>query len=179
MATEAPSPPADAPTDRPLLRLEEALERMLAGIEPLAAQDVPLRSALGLVLAETLTSRVTLPPWDNSAMDGFAVRSRRRRGRHAGGAGPPARSSARSPPATSRPPTVGQGTAVRILTGGIMPRGADAVVPVEDTDVPAASPTLPTDGRGASARPRRARTSGAAGSDLRAGDVVLGRGTAS
>ena len=61
--------------DRPLLRLEEALERMLDGVEPLPAEQLPLLAAQGLVLADALDSLLTLPPWDNSAMDGFAVRS--------------------------------------------------------------------------------------------------------
>ena len=58
-----------------LLTLDAARARMLAGLAPLAAEMVPLDQALGRVLAEPLESLLTLPPWDNSAMDGFAVRS--------------------------------------------------------------------------------------------------------
>ncbi len=59
----------------PLLRLEVALERMLAGVVPLAAEEIALDEAVGRVLAAPLTARLTMPPWANSAMDGFAVRS--------------------------------------------------------------------------------------------------------
>ena len=59
----------------PLLRLEEARARMLDGVEPLPVEPVALADALGRVLAETVVAKLTLPPWDNSAMDGFAVRS--------------------------------------------------------------------------------------------------------
>ena len=58
-----------------LLRLEEARERMLNGVEPLGVERIALSNALGRVLAEPVLALVTLPPWDNSAMDGFAVRA--------------------------------------------------------------------------------------------------------
>ena len=52
-----------------MLRLEDALARMLTGAEPLPAEDVSLDEALGRVLAEDVRARDTLPPWDDSAMD--------------------------------------------------------------------------------------------------------------
>lgn len=127
---------ADAPAERPtadLLSLEEALEQMLGGVAPLPAERLALAEALGRVLAEPVDSLLTLPPWDNSAMDGFAVRwadlagaslERPRRLRVVGesAAGHAARV------------VVEPGTAVRILTGAPLPAGADAVVPVEETD---------------------------------------------
>ncbi|MGZ6344374.1 MAG: molybdopterin molybdenumtransferase MoeA, partial [Candidatus Limnocylindrales bacterium] len=56
-----------------MLPLEEALQRMLAGLQPLPAEEVPLEEAVGRVLAAPVEAAVTMPPWDNSAMDGFAV----------------------------------------------------------------------------------------------------------
>lgn len=57
------------------LRLEVARERMLHGLAPLPAEEVPVGDARGRVLATDVFARVTLPPWDNSAMDGFAVQA--------------------------------------------------------------------------------------------------------
>lgn len=154
-----------------LLRLEEARERMLAGVEPLAVERVPIGSGLGRILAEPVLALVTLPPWDNSAMDGFAVRTE-----DVAGASTerPVHLRVIGEVAAGHMPTttVEAGTAVRILTGGVVPPGADAVVPVEDTD---ASP-------GVAERPAfveicAAAASGAhirrAGSDLRRGDRLL------
>ena len=106
---------SDAP-----LRLEVARERMLAGLVALPAEDVPVGEALGRVLAEDAVARVTLPPWDNSAMDGFAVLAAdvagatdatpvtlRVVGESAAGHAPDAR--------------VEPGTAVRVLTGAMLP----------------------------------------------------------
>lgn len=116
-----------------LLSLEEALERMLAGIEPLPAEHVSLDGCLGRVVAERVTSRLTLPPWDNSAMDGFAVRAA-----DVEGASPASprrlRVVGEAAAGHAASVTVEPGTAVRILTGAPVPAGADAVVPVEETD---------------------------------------------
>jgi molybdopterin molybdotransferase len=151
---------------RPLLSVEEAQAQMLDGLSPLPAEEVPLDEALGRVLAAPLTSLTTLPPWDNSAMDGFALRSADARdgvtlrviGEVAAGAAPSV--------------TVEGGTAVRILTGAPVPPGADTVVPVEDTDAPAGVAVLPE-----AVTINRAFEAGAhirrAGSDLRAGQQLL------
>lgn len=158
-----------------LLRLEEALERMLAGVTPLPAEDVAVEAALGRVLAEDVRARDTLPPWDDSAMDGYAVRSADVAGASLDA---PVRLRVVGEVAAGHPAegVVTHGTAMRILTGAGLPPGADAVVRVEDTDAAAGvaelpdvvgvrSPVLP----GTSIRP--------AGSDLRAGDLVLPAGT--
>ncbi len=158
----------------PLLRLEVALERMLAGVAPLPAEEIALETAVGRVLAEPLTARVTMPPWANSAMDGFAVRS------------------ADVTDATSERPveltvigelaagqpahrSVAAGTAVRIFTGAMLPDGADTVVPVEDTDAPWGVADLP-----ARVAVRRVVAAGehvrAPGSDVRAGQPVAAAG---
>jgi len=159
----------------PLLSLEEARARMLEGLEPLPAEEVTLDEALGRVLAESLASRLTLPPWDNSAMDGFAVRA----ADVAGAASEtPVSLQVTGEAAAGRVADgrVEPGTAMRILTGAPVPEGADAVVPVEQTDAAPGVAELPT--RVAILEPV---ATGAhireAGGDLRAGEPLLTAGT--
>jgi molybdopterin molybdotransferase len=111
----------------------EASERILADIRALPAERVPLRQALGRVLAADVTAPVSLPPWDNSSMDGYAVRAA-----DLADARPDAPTMLRvvgtiaAGGAAER--AVGPGEAVRIMTGAPLPPGADSVVRVEDTD---------------------------------------------
>ena len=125
-----------------LLSLEGALERMLAGVVPLPVEQVGVDDAVGRVLAEPLAARLTLPPWDNTAMDGFAVRSA---DVATASAGHPVTLRVVGEVAAGYAPTapVEPGTAVRILTGAMLPEGADAVVPVEETDSEQGLATLP------------------------------------
>ena len=75
-ADRAPAARGAAPgADAGLMRLEEARARMLAGIVAVPAEDVGIADALGRVLAADVASLLLLPPWDNSAMDGYAVRA--------------------------------------------------------------------------------------------------------
>jgi molybdopterin molybdotransferase len=158
-----------------MLSLEDARARMLDGVEPLAAEEVALADCLGRVLAEPIASRLTLPPWLNSAMDGFAVRAADVAGASASS---PARLRVIGEVAAGQLPAVAveAGAAVRILTGAPLPDGADAVVPIEETDAAAGDPTLPD-----SVAVFAAATVGAhvraAGSDLRGGDELLAAGT--
>lgn len=160
-----------------LLSLEDARERMLEGVEALPWEEVAIPDALGRVLAEPISSRLTLPPWDNSAMDGFAVLASdvanandevpvtlRVIGEAAAGRDPRAA------------PTVESGTAVRILTGAPMPAGADTVVPVEDTDAQMGVADLPESVEIRSARPPGAHIR-RSGSDLTTGMRLLDAGT--
>jgi molybdopterin molybdotransferase len=149
-----------------LLDVPEAVARVLADVHTLAPETVPLLSALGRVLARDVTAGVTLPPWDNSAMDGYAVRG-------ADLARLPARLRVIESIAAGQFPTreVGPGDATRIMTGAPTPRGADTVVRVEDTDggteqveVRAARDA------GKNVRPR--------GEDMLEGRVVMTRGSA-
>ncbi|MFN8620586.1 MAG: gephyrin-like molybdotransferase Glp [Chloroflexota bacterium] len=158
-----------------LLRLEEARARMLAGLAALPAETVPVAEALGRVLAADAIARDTLPPWDNSAMDGFAVRATDVAGASADA---PVRLRVIGESAAGHAPSVAvePGTAVRVLTGAMLPDGADAVVPVEDTDAPQGVAALPdavgvrvAAGPGAHVRRR--------GGDLRTGDHLLDAGT--
>ena len=108
---------------------------MLAGLGPLPVEEVGLANALGRVLAGALDSQLRLPPWDNSAMDGFAVRSADTQG--AAPTSPvnlPVTGEVAAGVLADRP--LKPGCAMRILTGAPLPAGADAVVPVEATDAP-------------------------------------------
>jgi len=149
--------------------VQEASERILGAIRALAAEPIPLRDALGRVLAEDVHSPIEHPPWDNSSMDGYAVRA------------DDVRSATAQAPITLRvtdtvragqlPSTdVQPGTAVRIMTGAPIPRGADSVVRVEDTDGGERQVEI-RDGRdaGRNVRPR--------GEDLRVGGLAVARGT--
>jgi molybdopterin molybdotransferase len=132
-----------------LLRLDEALGRMLAGVEPLPAEQVALSDALGRVLATDVSARLTLPPWDNSAMDGYAIRSA---DVSAASDGEPARLDVRGEVRAGQvsDSTVRRGEALRIATGAPVPPGADAVVPVEETTPIDAAGTPGARGRDAS-----------------------------
>ncbi len=152
-----------------MLSVEEALARVLAAIPVLGSETVELTAALGRVLAEPVVAGRDLPPWDNSSMDGYAVRS-----------ADTSLASAERPvrlrilgelPAGAvavRP--VGAGEAYRILTGAPLPPGADAVVPQEEV--------RPEGGAVVLSRPVAATTFvRPRGEDIRAGDPVLTPGT--
>jgi len=110
----------------------EALALILDRITPLPPRCLPLAEALGLAAAEAITSGEQVPPFTNSAMDGYAVRAA-----DLAGASPeqPARLRVLGDLAAGATPDrpVAPGTAWRIMTGAPLPEGADAVVPVEDT----------------------------------------------
>ncbi|MBI3553083.1 MAG: molybdopterin molybdotransferase MoeA [Elusimicrobia bacterium] len=110
-----------------MISYAEALRRVLSEVAPLPREEVPLREALGRVCAARITSRRTLPAFDNSAMDGFAVAAAAVR--RAGALLPVAGSLA----AGDAPRTLQRGFACEIMTGAALPRGADAVVAVEST----------------------------------------------
>ncbi len=141
-----------------LLTLEEALQHILERAGRLPFETVPLEKALGRVVAEPPLARVDLPPFASSAMDGFAVRAEETPGTLPIAA----RVAAGSPASAPLPP----GTAAEIATGGTVPDGANAVVPMEqtaehDNQVEIGEPVDP----GAHIRPR--------GGDVREGDIVV------
>jgi len=127
-----------------MIAVGEASSRILARIHPLEAESVDLENAAGRVLANKVVAATTSPPWDNSSMDGYAVRStdvvRGPRGGSgsavaAGGGGPPTLRIVATIPAggfAGRP--LGAGEAMRIMTGAPIPVGADTVIRIEDTD---------------------------------------------
>ena len=151
-----------------MLSVPEAAERMVADVRPLAPERVPLLDALGRVLAESVVAPLTLPPWDNSAMDGYAVHAADIAG--AAKENPvvlPVRETVAAGQFPSAP--LERGIAVRIMTGAPLPDGTDSVVRVEDTD-----------GGVARVEVRDARDSGKnirrRGEDIHEGREVLARG---
>ena len=153
------------------LSVGEALQRVLAEARPLGPEKVSLEGSLGRALAESVFARANLPPWDNSAMDGYAVRHQDlstasptcpvllevvggiRAGDFAGRA-------------------LGEGEAIRIMTGAPVPPGADAIVRVENTDAevrPGRVAVSSSPGFGDDVRP--------GGQDMLEGDEVLSPGT--
>jgi molybdopterin molybdotransferase len=144
-----------------LISIDEAQGRVLAQVRPLPAEDVPLAEALGRVLAQDVESAIDVPPFDSSAMDGYAVV-----------AGPAAEleivgESRAGHPAGER---VAPGTAIRISTGAALPAGASAVVPLEGSS---------DDGAGGRVRVRASEEGDnvrRAGEDIASGRVVLRAG---
>ena len=112
-----------------MISVEEAQQRLIAMIAPLGAEQVSLNDALGRVLAEDVVARRTQPPWDVSAMDGYAARA-------ADVAKVPARLRVvgSAPAGQAYAGAVKTGEAVRIFTGAPVPEGADCIVIQEDTE---------------------------------------------
>ena len=153
-----------------MLSVAEALERVLAGVRALGAESVPLAEAFGRVLAELVVAEREVPPWDNSSMDGYAVRADDTR---TASADRPVTLTVVGDVAAGRvaPRKLDPGQAYRILTGAPLPAGSDAVVPQEEVRregvrVVVARPVE----RGACVRPR--------GEDIHAGDRMLEPGMA-
>jgi molybdopterin molybdotransferase len=155
----------------PLAEVQAAIFGAVTRLEPV---EVDLRDALGLVLAEQVTAPEAVPPFPNTAMDGYAVRAADTAGASEGA---PVRLRVVGELAAGHAPTVpvGDGEAIRIMTGAPIPDGADAIVMVERTERDASA----EDGDGVlitlAVEPglhvRRA------GGDLEAGDVVFEPGT--
>jgi len=116
-----------------LLSVDEARERILAHFQPVKTETLPLADVLNRVIAQNVQAADDLPLFDNSSMDGFALRAL-----DVTGAAPESPRSLRvvaDIPAGSAPTVIlAPGEAARIMTGAHMPEGADAVVPVENTD---------------------------------------------
>ncbi len=157
---------AAGPTD--VREVAEHRAAVLALATLAGTEDLAPAAAIGRVLAAPVIARGDLPPWDCSAMDGYAVRAA-----DLAGASPsrPVRLAVvgESAAGASTPSTVAAGTAVRIMTGAPLPRGADAVVRQEDTDM--GQPWVSI-GQG----PRPAQNVRARGGDARTCDVVLTAG---
>jgi len=156
---------------REMVTPTEAARLMLTACAPLAPERRTLREALDLVLAENVDSPIDLPPWDNSSMDGYAVRAA-----DVAGATRERRITMRvveTVPAgqfPERPLTVGE--AARVFTGAPIPAGADGVIRQEDTTVLADGGVAVFDDRDAGRNIRRR------GEDIRKGDRELAAGTA-
>jgi len=148
-----------------MIPVEEAQGRVLAEVHPLGAEQVAFTDALGRVLREDIHARVDVPQGDNTAMDGYAVRA-------ADIAAAPVtlRVIEDLPAGTIATRRVEAGTAIRIMTGALMPDGADTVAHVEITDAGSDQVEIRESlRRGTNVRKR--------GEDMHAGDVVLTDGT--
>ncbi|HEY0527657.1 MAG TPA: gephyrin-like molybdotransferase Glp [Gemmatimonadaceae bacterium] len=116
-----------------MLSVEEACARILGEIRPLALETVALDKALGRVLGENILATVTMPPWSNSSMDGYAVRSADITPVMSGT--PVALKVVATIAAGGfAPRALRRGEAMRIMTGAPIPDGADSVIRKEDTD---------------------------------------------
>jgi molybdopterin molybdotransferase len=109
-----------------MLSVEEARARILAGLQPTAAEIVPLADAWNRVTAAPVTARLTQPPSDVSAMDGYALRA------EDGTPGAHLAVIGAAPAGHPFPGQVGPGQTVRLFTGSVVPRGADAILLQED-----------------------------------------------
>jgi len=143
-----------------VLSVEQALEQILTRVRVLPAERVPLLDSLGRVLAEPVVSTREIPPWPNSSMDGYAVRSADTR------AGGLLTVTGRVTAGTLPDREVGPGETIRIFTGAPMPPGADAVIPQEDVQLEGDRIALSDAVQvGAYVRPR--------GEDVRPGETLL------
>jgi len=116
-----------------MISVEEALSHILNSISPLDPEKTDILNALGRVIGEDIYSGRNIPPKDNSAMDGYALRSDDTKG--ATSEAPAIVESIEDIPAGyPSQKTIGRGQAARIMTGAFVPEGADTVVKVEDTD---------------------------------------------
>ena len=165
---------AEKPAMPDTLSVEAYVAEVLAALTPLPAVDTPLFAAHGLVLAQDVTAALPVPPWTNSAMDGYAVRARDTES--AVPQAPVILPVAGDVPAGTAPAPLAPGTAQRIMTGAMLPENADAVVKVEDTDqAPGPHPPPAEVGIRVAARP--GLNVRQAGEDVGIGDSVLTAGT--
>ncbi len=145
----------------------EAARVIVDHVRPLPAERRPLRAALDAVLAEDVASTIDLPPWDNSAMDGYAVRSADLRDSETD------LDVIETVPAGQFPSkAIAAGQAIRIFTGAPLPQGADTVIRQEDTASSANGHVTIRNARDAKKNIRRR------GEDIRHGTVVLPAGAA-
>jgi molybdopterin molybdotransferase len=162
-----------------MISVEEARQKILQEVTILEAEPVPILDSLGQVLAEDIKSNINVPPRDNSAMDGYAVRSHDTEGASAGSPRVLRVIDTVMAGAISRQQVV-PGTAIRIMTGAPVPGGADCVVPFEDTDEEprkAAGASQPITEIGILGEARPGANIRHAGEDIARGRVVLRQGT--
>lgn len=147
-----------------LLSVAEALARVTQGLAPLEAERVALGQARGRVLAEDLAALLTQPPFDASAMDGYAVRAE-----DVGALPATLRLIGQSAAGAGFGGSLRRGEAVRIFTGAPVPRGADTIVIQENADEASNVVTVKGAADGRYIRPR--------GQDFKEGEVLLAAGT--
>jgi molybdopterin molybdotransferase len=158
-----------------MISVEEALDKVLSYVDVLETEEVPVLEAMGQVLAEDIVSHLNIPPLDNTAMDGYALRADDTRG-----------ASDQSPRLlrvidTVSAGTISQkeitpGTAIRIMTGAPVPGGADSVIRFEDTDE-AGRQSSDSDEIGTLCEVEPGLNIRKAGEDIAKGTTVLRKGT--
>jgi molybdopterin molybdotransferase len=153
-----------------LTPLPDAQKVVLDAASVLSLEKISILDALGRVLGEDIVAERDNPPWDNSAMDGFAVRWEDIKQEHVIQK-PVTLSIIEDVPAGTMPSkAVGSGQAIRIMTGAPIPRGADTVLKVEDTEpTPDAVRVFKAEPKGANIRPQ--------GEDVKKGDCIIAKGT--
>jgi len=153
-----------------LTPLEEAQKIVLDSTPVLGLEKIPLLDTLGRVLGEDIIVERDNPPWDNSAMDGFAVRWDDIKREHPIDK-PVTLTVIEDVPAGKMPTkTVGPGQAIRIMTGAPVPKGADTVLKVEDTEhTPDSVRVFKPEPRGSNIRPQ--------GEDVKKGERIIAKGT--
>ena len=115
-----------------MVSVDQAIEAVLCRVRRLGTEPVPIHAALGRVLADDLFAATDLPPWDNSAMDGYAVRCEDLH--KASGENPSVLRLVDAQPAGKiSEKQVEAGTTIKVMTGAVLPMGANAVVKVEDS----------------------------------------------
>ena len=163
-----------------MIPVEEARERILAYFDVLPVERRPLLDALGQTLAEDAQATFSIPPLDNTAMDGYAVRAADTAG---ASEGRPVELRVTGELAAGYvyDGRVERGTAVRIMTGAPLPAGADSIVPFEETDESGRGVPSKVGHTESRVQVFKAAAPGAniryAGEDVRAGEVVLSQGT--
>ncbi|MBI3756295.1 MAG: molybdopterin molybdotransferase MoeA [Deltaproteobacteria bacterium] len=157
-----------------MISVEAALEIILSEVKPLGMERVNILSALGRVLGEDISAGMDNPPWDNSAMDGYALRASDTKG------------ASKNRPAILKiiedlpagyvaTRVIKKGEAIRIMTGAPIPKGADAVVMVEETEIQGQGAR----GKGQVKIFKEAKVGDnirKAGEDFKKGDIVLRKG---
>ncbi|TPG61228.1 molybdopterin molybdenumtransferase MoeA [Roseomonas nepalensis] len=143
-----------------MIAVDEALARILANLRPTGPETVPLPEGAGRVLARAVEARLTQPPADVSAMDGYALRAAD------AAVGARLRVTGASPAGHPFAGAVGPGEAVRIFTGGALPPGADAILLQEDATA-GDGVVVPTEA------PRAGRWIRRQGLDFRAGEALI------
>lgn len=153
-----------------LTQLQEAQRIVLASTPTLGLEKISILDALGRVLGEDIVAERDNPPWNNSAMDGFAVRWEDIKQEHAIQK-PVTFTVIEDVPAGKMPSkTVGAGQAIRIMTGAPIPKGADTVLKIEDTEhTPNSVRVFKPEAQGANIRPQ--------GEDVKKGECIIAKGT--
>jgi len=153
-----------------LTQLQEAQRIVLASTPTLGLEKISILDALGRVLGEDIVAERDNPPWNNSAMDGFAVRWEDIKQEHAIQK-PVTLTVIEDVPAGKMPSKiVGAGQAIRIMTGAPIPKGADTVLKVEDTEhTPNSVRVFKPEAQGANIRPQ--------GEDVKKGECIIAKGT--